>query len=250
MVQKQYPAVEQYNELKIMSKMKFILSRTDDYAIHTKKWIVGYGLLFWLVSRIVAMCLVTGCVAIYNIFGLNPEEMTRFSGNPETTKTLGSGSYILLTAILVAPLLEECIFRLGLSFRKWQVALSVASIPAYMLWQHIGRLSVVSASIYIICIVTVFALIYFLTSDSFWEGLRRQYYRPTIWLSSFAFGFLHLIAFSEYSLLLLPYMLCIISIPLFGGFAITYYRINLGFWWGVGLHVFNNLPAVFIMAFV
>ena len=33
--------------------MGFILSRTDDYRIHSKKWIVGYGMLFWLISRIV-----------------------------------------------------------------------------------------------------------------------------------------------------------------------------------------------------
>lgn len=44
--------------------MKFILSRTEDYLIHSKKWIVGYGLLFWLISRIIAMLLVIGCVAI------------------------------------------------------------------------------------------------------------------------------------------------------------------------------------------
>lgn len=34
--------------------MKFILSRTEDFHIHSKKWIVGYGLLFWLISRIIA----------------------------------------------------------------------------------------------------------------------------------------------------------------------------------------------------
>ncbi len=37
--------------------MKFILSRTDDIRIHSKKWVVGYGLLLWLISRIVAMLL-------------------------------------------------------------------------------------------------------------------------------------------------------------------------------------------------
>ncbi len=44
--------------------MKFILSRTDDSRIHSKKWVVGYGLLFWLISRIVAMLLMIGCAAI------------------------------------------------------------------------------------------------------------------------------------------------------------------------------------------
>ncbi|GEM_PF-5851200 len=38
--------------------MKFILSRTADVRIHSKKWVVGYGLLFWLISRIAAMFLI------------------------------------------------------------------------------------------------------------------------------------------------------------------------------------------------
>ena len=125
--------------------MKFILSRTDDNYIHSKKWIVGYGLLFWLISRIIAMLLVIGCVAVYNTFGMNPETHTTFAGNPETARTLGSMTYVLLTVSIVAPVLEECIFRLGLSFKRWQVAIAVASIPTYILWQHISSLTIVSA---------------------------------------------------------------------------------------------------------
>lgn len=97
--------------------MKFILSRTEDYREHSKKWIVGYGLLFWLISRVVAMFLVIGCVAIYDALGVNPETLTQFAGNPETAKSLGSMTYVLLTTSIVAPILEECIFRLGLSLK-------------------------------------------------------------------------------------------------------------------------------------
>lgn len=110
--------------------MKFILSRSDDFRIHSKKWIVGYGLLFWLISRIFAMLLIIGCIAIYKTCGIDPESQTSFIGNPETAKTIGSTVYVLMTVSIVAPLLEECIFRLGLSFRRWQVALATSAIPA------------------------------------------------------------------------------------------------------------------------
>ena len=76
---------------------------------------------------------------------------------------------------------------------------------------------------------------------------KESYYKPTVWLSAIAFGLIHMIAFSNYSIMLLPYILCVISAPFFAGCAITYYRINLGFWWGVGLHVFNNLPGIIIL---
>lgn len=227
--------------------MRFILSRTDDYRIHSKKWIVGYGMLFWLISRIIAMLLVIGCVAVYNTFGMNPETHTSFAGNPETTRKLGSITYVLLTTSIVAPVLEECIFRLGLSFKRWQVALAVASIPTYILWQHLSSLTIVSALLYIASIIAVFSLVYGLTSDSLWDELKKTYYNLTIWFSAIAFGLIHLIAFSNYSLALLPYMLCVVSVPFFGGCAMTYYRINLGFWWGVGMHIFNNLPAIVLL---
>lgn len=227
--------------------MKFILSRTNDFEKHSKKWIMGYGLLFWLVTRLAAFGLVMGCVAIYNTFGMNPEEMTKFTGDPETAKSLGTPIYVLITACLIAPLLEEGIFRLGLSFKRWQVALATAAIPTYILWQQFRILTASSVVIYSLAIIGVFCLIYFLTSDSFWNEQKSMYYKPMIWLSAIAFGLMHLIAFSTYSMTLLPYMLCLVSVPFFGGCAITYYRVNLGFWWGVGLHIFNNLPAAAVL---
>lgn len=227
--------------------MKFILSRTEDFRIHSKKWIVGYGLLFWLISRIIAMLLVIGCTTVYNAFDINLETLTKFAGNPETARNFGSMTYVLLTVCIVAPILEECIFRLGLSFKRWQVAFALAAIPAYIFWQHLNSLTLVSALIYIASTIAVFTLVYSLTSDSCWNELKKAYYISTVWVSAIAFGMIHLIAFSNYSLSLIPYMLCVISIPFFGGCAITYYRINLGFWWGVGMHIFNNLPAIILL---
>ena len=227
--------------------MRFILSRTDDYTAHSKKWMIGYGLLFWLISRIFAMLLILGCVSIYNVYGINPETLTKFAGNPETAKNLGSSVYVFLTIFLVAPLLEECIFRLGLSFRKWQISIATASIPLYITWQHINHLTIVTASLYVLGAIVIFLFIYYFTNDTFWHELKLRYFNSTVWLTAIAFGLIHMISFSTYSLILVPYMLCIISVPFFAGCAITYFRINLGFWWGVGLHIFNNLPAILLI---
>lgn len=231
--------------------MKFILSRTDDFKRHTKKWIVGYGLLFWFISRIAAMALLMACMAIYNHAGLNPDTMTHFAGNPETAKTLGLMAYVLITVIIIAPLLEECIFRLGLSFKKLHIALGASAIPLYAMWQHLGMSATTSPIIYYIAyvavIAAVFSLVYFLSPDRFWQRKKDQWLKPAMWLTAIAFGLLHMVAFSNYSIVLIPYMLCVVMIPFLAGCAITYYRVNLGFWWGVGLHVFNNIPAIFVL---
>ena len=44
-----------------------------------------------------------------------------------------------------------------------------------------------------------------------------------------------------------PFALATILVPMAGGCAITYARVNLGFWWGVLLHTANNVPGVLVL---
>lgn len=226
------------------TKMKFILNRVDDRSNHSIGWIVGYGLLFWLITRIIAVVLLFICSNIYSRYGINPEELTKFAGMPDS---LYNSFYIIITAALMAPLIEECIFRLGLSFKRWHIALGASAIPAYIAWQGLMYREWWITSSWLVGAAILFSAIYFMTNDRLWSKLKNKFLQSAIWISALAFGLAHLIAFSDYSLLLIPYMLCVILVPLFGGFAITYYRINLGFWWGVGLHIFNNMPAVIML---
>ena len=188
------------------------------------------------------------CTAIYNRFGIDPEQITKFGGDPTTVKSVFSVGYGILMVLAIAPVLEECIFRLGLSFKKWQIAIAFAAIPTYFILQRLKVIVLWDAIIYAGCAIAGFCLIYFLTSQKFWDKLRDKYFRTAVWITSIAFGLVHLIAFSPFSPELLPYMLCVITVPFFAGCAITYYRVNLGFWWGVGLHIFNNLPAIAMLA--
>ncbi|WP_290045463.1 CPBP family glutamic-type intramembrane protease, partial [uncultured Muribaculum sp.] len=81
----------------------------------------------------------------------------------------------------------------------------------------------------------------------YWQKLQQKYFRFAVWGTAIAFGLIHLIAFTHYSLILVPYMLCVVTVPFAAGCTITYYRVNLGFWWGVAMHIFNNLPAIFVL---
>ena len=39
-------------------------------------------------------------------------------------------------------------------------------------------------------------------------------------------------------------VLCTVLVPMSLGFAATYARVNLGFWWGLLLHCLFNIPAI------
>lgn len=228
--------------------MKFILSRTDDRSSRPKKWIVGYALLFWLITRIIAAGAIIGCTAVYNSFGLNPETLTQFGGSPAQAGKMGSLADVALMVMIIAPVLEEGVFRLGLSFRKWQVALSLALIPMMVIWMRHTSFGAVQYAACIGSSALIFCGIYFGTRQATWSRLKAKYLVAASWVTALAFGFCHLLAFSTLTWELLPYCLCVISMPFFAGCACTYLRVNLGYWWGVGLHIFNNIPALLMVA--
>ena len=85
------------------------------------------------------------------------------------------------------------------------------------------------------------------TTDEQWDRWRARYLRPVMWASAIGFGLIHLKAFSVITWMLLPYCLTICLRLALIAAAITYARVNLGFWWGVLLHAINNVPGVLML---
>lgn len=223
--------------------MTSIFSRINDSETHSKKWIVGYSLLFWVSTRLLAILIVVACKVIYENLGFSDDMFPSFGGTPKGASTIGKLIYSLATVAIIAPLIEETLFRLGLSFKKWQVALSLAFIPIFIGWSDVKTLTWISGSLYILSAVLVYFAVNRFTSQEFWSRLKENRMVASMWITSIAFGLVHLHAFNFISLEMLPYCLCMILSPFFMGCACAYLRVNLGFWWGVGMHIFNNIPG-------
>ena len=226
---------------------KFILNSPDDYLSLPKKKIIGKALIWLAILIVCAVLLKIACVAIYMYTGINPTELTKFGGDP--TNYLGDGSWkVLLKFMIIAPLAEEIMFRLGLSFKRQTVALWLGLLPvvcAYFLHKcHVWYI--------LLGLVVLGALIYWLicrfTTDEQWKKWRRKYIIPAMWISAIGFGLLHFRAFTVLNWQVFPYALATIMTPMAGGCAITYARVNLGFWWGVLLHCIINIPSILMIA--
>lgn len=101
---------------------KFILNRPDDYLSLSKKRIIGTTLKWFVILMVGAIMLRIACVAIYMSMGVNPMDLTKFGGDP--TNYVGHATWkALLKLMVIAPLAEEIMFRLGLSFKRRTVAL-------------------------------------------------------------------------------------------------------------------------------
>ena len=227
--------------------MKFILDCTNDRATMPKKKILLKTIAWFLAMFFLSAIIITVVTKIYVSMGIEPSQLTKFGGDISTHKDKPLLRTILLL-MFIAPIAEEIIFRLGLSFKRQTVALWVGLLPvaitAYLFqcynnWPLLAGMLVLGAALY--------WLIWRYTTDEQWAGWRSRYLRLAMWISAIGFGLIHLKAFSVITWGLLPYCLAICLRPGLVGAAITYARVNLGFWWGVLFHMANNVPAVLML---
>ena len=94
-----------------MKRPKFILNRTDDYLHHSKKWMIGHALLFYVASIFCFVALQMVCSYIYGLFGVSPESLTKFGGDPQYQIQKKSTLEFLLSVLLVAPLCTAFSFK-------------------------------------------------------------------------------------------------------------------------------------------
>ena len=226
---------------------KFVLNRPDDFLSLSKKKIIGTTLKWFVILMAGAILLRIACVAIYMSMGLNPMELTKFGGDPTNYMQRASWK-LLLHIMIIAPLAEEIMFRLGLSFKRQTVAIWVGLLPivcAYYLYKC-------KVWYILLGIAAVGTLLYWLicrfTTDEQWKDWRQKYIIPAMWISAIGFGLLHFRAFSVLNWQVFPFALTTIMIPMVYGCVITYARVNLGFWWGILLHCIINIPSVLRIA--
>lgn len=226
--------------------MIFILDRTNDKAVMSYRKIFGLAALWLVVMFMLSSAIIVGVSMAYKSVGISPEQLTQFGGDVSTHKDKPLVNTLLLL-LVIAPVVEEIIFRLGLSFRRQTVALWAGLLPvavaAYLFkcydWMILVPLVLFGAALY--------WLVMRFTTDAQWQSWQSRYLRLAMWVSVIAFGLIHLKAFTVLTWALLPYCLALCMRPGLVGCVITYARVNMGFWWGVLFHILNNIPAVLVL---
>jgi membrane protease YdiL (CAAX protease family) len=165
-------------------------------------------------------------------------------------------SHTFFYPVLLAPLIEEIIYRLWFLYSKTKLSLSIAIlVPFFTIYLAKCTLNVQWSNLFFISIgaslVTIFPLSFFLLKRyenqkfiPFWEKNKKIF----IIISSIVFGLMHIgnyiitpkvILYSP--VLFLPYI--------FTGFIFSYTRIRIGFFAGVICHSLHNFVIYLIYFF-
>lgn len=226
----------------------FILARTDERAEKSVGRILLYALVFFVVTRIGVMILIMLGTGFYMLrYGVNPMQELSFLGDP-SVMAARMGWWAVCNVLLFAPLLEECAFRLGLSFRRGDVAVGLGALTAFVLSRLLAGAGVghpfwwsVPAGL------AVAALIVRFTTREGWLSRRSGWLRPMMWASALLFALAHLTAMQGLTWSLLPFALLLCLMLFFAGCVFVYLRVNLGFRWALGAHILNNIPATLML---
>jgi len=156
------------------------------------------------------------------------------------------GWFIFFGFVVIAPLLEETIFRLALRPARNRFLLVVAGmtleIGLRIRFQTTGRQTWLYGGLCLVLAIAAGLAVYhgWRHIESFWQ---RQY-RWIYYVSSFGFGLAHLFNCDSLTAWHLLFAVLITLPQLVGGLFMGYVRMMYGFWYAVAIHAMNNaVPA-------
>ena len=150
---------------------------------------------------------------------------------------------------LIGPILEETVFRLPLSFKRWHIALSI-SVAIFLFGSVLPPAKALAHSVglgYAFLIRLVFVLVlYFIIKKLLPVNLsvRPAYKKVFITVSICLFGLIHISNYAPLQWQLIWIYPIYVLPQIIMGWGLTYIRFKNGFIWGIALHCLINSVAM------
>jgi len=158
---------------------------------------------------------------------------------------LGKSAALLIVGLIV-PIVEECMFRLWLSFKKRDILFAIAVILGMIIYNFFD------SSYLILSIIILFGALglYLVTrlKQEVFSKIKDLYGKYILLFSIVLFAGVHITNFDNLEINLLPIYLLLLM-PLFlMSFVITFIRVRIGFIFAVLFHILVNTTAIlFVM---
>jgi membrane protease YdiL (CAAX protease family) len=143
-----------------------------------------------------------------------------------------------LAVVVIAPLLEELIFRLPLRFSAFNISLPLAFFVLFINVGHVGLKFTLA--------VAVGLLVRYLLHHRVDRATGHAFYASYIgWIfygSTVLFGALHIFNFDAKTYFVAP---LVVMPQMTAGLFLAFIRLRYGFWWSVLAHGFHNFCLLF-----
>lgn len=156
--------------------------------------------------------------------------------------------YPIYYIIIIAPFIEELIFRLPLSLKRKHIPF-ISIIFFYLLVGKVYDLNINSFNTWIKIVISFLSglTIYFFTKESLLKVISGKFYIFYFYALSICFGLMHIFNFYKVVPNNLLFIVPLYVIPqiIVGCFA-GYIRLKNGFVWGLAIHCIYNTFSVFL----
>lgn len=213
--------------------LKFYSS--TDKNLLTKKKIVIKSVSFYIVSQTVVMLSIGIFYLALKFSNINP-----YLFYPHSIRNNVPDQWYLV--FFIGPVIEEIAFRLGISFNKKDLAVSLPVLCFILLSAAWGGYS---SRVVLKCMISVCVFIFLIALPRDFSGrYASKFGKQTVVGLVFLFGFLHLFNF-DISVRYLPIYMFLCSPQIIMGMTFSYLRLNAGLMYAIGAHMTVNGISVF-----
>lgn len=155
----------------------------------------------------------------------------------------------ILFTIILAPLVEELIFRAGLSGRRRAIALFVSPflfvLTLTAIYLAVGPIDPpIGVMLFLAWVAATATVMVFQRNSRCVSNRYRRLFPAAFWISSIVFGFLHVFNYEDPIRLAVALMV----VPqLIAGMMFGYVRVRYGMWANITQHATHNAVAVALM---
>ncbi|MGR4838369.1 MULTISPECIES: hypothetical protein [unclassified Bacteroides] len=206
-----------------------------DKSLLTKKQIVIKSVSFYIVSQTAVILSIWIFYLVLKFSDIDP-----YLFYPHSVRNCVPDQWYL--AVFIGPVIEEIAFRLGISFDKKDLAVSLPVLCFILLSAAWGGYS---SRIAIKCMIGVCVFVFLIALPRDFSGrYASKFGKQTVVGLVFLFGYLHLINF-DISVRYLPVYVFLCSPQIIMGMTFSYLRLNAGFMYAVAAHITVNGISVF-----
>lgn len=141
--------------------------------------------------------------------------------------------------VLFGPLIEELGFRFALSFKRVHIFISVSVLSFMFLSLWLGR-GFFADILFKALISLLIGSATLLVNQKRYDIVQQKYGLQIIWLTIMLFGFSHIVNYKIENFMQIPIALMMCLPQVLMGIVFTYFRLNLGFLFGLLLHSLIN----------